>query len=263
MNDEVDIQRSKIDRKILLWAGLLMAVISGIAVAMDLPELIPLVVFPCLGWWAWRAFRISGLGIILLVVTMELVTGYASSVYRCSFYVGLGWFVVLSFPTVVCMFGSILAFLVKAQVLGEQRRRNLLAIAGACVLPIVWFVVGGRGAGMLAEWQLQREIARCGVSEFIAELNAVTERLGRAPKDEKEVVELLGKPLPVVPGHRVARYYVRYQAVGGKRFFLTFGDALDGKVYDSEKPDRGWYWGEVPSAPDDQGLDDGRTHAGE
>ena len=67
----------------------------------------------------------------------------------------------------------------------ERRRQNQLAAVAACLLPIVWFVVGNCAAAELNEWVLKREIAQSEIPAFIADLTNLTDLLGRAPKDEK------------------------------------------------------------------------------
>jgi hypothetical protein len=89
----------------------------------------------------------------------------------------------------------------------------------------------------LNEWVLKREIAQSEIPAFIADLTNLTDLLGRAPKDEKEVVRLLGKPLP-----RLSRGWIFYSCSGGKHFTLCFGYDLGGHIFDSREPERGWHW---------------------
>ena len=254
VTSEIAPQRSRICRKILLVAALALTVSTGIALALDLPELIPLVLFPVLAWWSWSVFRASGLGLILLVVTLELVTLDDSATFRGGFFAGVVCLTLLFVPFVACMLASIVVFLLKACEPGSPRRANGWAAAAACLLPVLWFVVSSQGARFLADRSRAGAIARCGVPAVIAKLQAATEQFGRAPQDEQEAVQWLGTPLPLVP----ERGQIRYVAAGGKHFFLALGyDTLSDFAFDSDKPEQGWHWAQVPRAPDDRSPQDG------
>ncbi|MGO9107933.1 MAG: hypothetical protein ACLP9L_01760 [Thermoguttaceae bacterium] len=223
-------------RSTLLTVGPL-ALVCGLVVLLDVPELIPAFAIPCLAQYSWRTCRISEIGTILAVVTLELVTAIVSIVYHSHWSIFdplLAYFLFLA--AVGCMLASILTFLGSAYKSCVQRRQNLLAALTACLLPVLWLGVGTRGAAILSEWELQREIARSGLPEFIAEINAVVQRLGRAPKDEAELVRLLGKPMP-----KISWGQIDYRPTGGKQFALGFGYDMGCYEFDSQQPERGWH----------------------
>jgi hypothetical protein len=221
-----------------LLVAVALALLFGLAILFDLPELIPAVAIPCLAWYVWRIYRIGVAGTMLGVISLELVTGIVSVMYRSVGSIfDFMWIQLLIIPAIGFMLASIVTFLVRAWLSHERRRRNLIAAVMACVLPVLWFIFGPRGAAMLSQWELQREIVRVGLPEFVAGVNAVADRLGRAPKDEDELVRLLGKPVPRLS----SRGKIFYHARGGKHFRLGFGFDWGEYEFDSETPDRGWH----------------------
>jgi hypothetical protein len=218
-------------------AAIALAVAVAIPIVLLAPELLPAIAFPALAYLAWRRYRVSNVGAVLGVVAIELVTGIASVLYRspCSLSALIPVFL-LSIAALAFMLGSVAAFLVRAWRVHERRRHNLLAALAAIVLPLLWFAIGPVLAHNLSVWALHREIARSGLPQYVAEINAVADRLGRAPKNKTELVELLGKPVP-----RLSRGPVHYTSSGGKDFSLGFGCCLDCYRFDSRTPERGWH----------------------
>ena len=146
-------------------------------------------------------------------------------------------FTILIFAAIGSMLASIAVFLGHAFLSRTQRRQNVLTAVASCVLSIAWFFVGTEAAHILNDWERGREIARSGLPEFLADLQAVTERLGRAPKDEDEAVTLVGRHLPSLPSWGP----IGYESLGGKHFALGFGYDMGCYEFDSERPERGWY----------------------
>jgi hypothetical protein len=75
---------------------------------------------------------------------------------------------------------------------------------------------------------------------IIDDVESVQSKLGRAPKDQAELVSLLGKPMPVVHdnGHPAPIIYLR---TGVNSFILKYELwATDDWIYNSDKPKAGW-----------------------
>jgi hypothetical protein len=222
--------------KLLSVAALLF--VCAAAFFLNTPELVPAVAIPAFAWWAWQVYRVNAFGVALTGVTLELITAVASIVYHSEGSIfDLMWFEILLCLAIGSMLISVAIFLVRAWLSTPERRKNLLAGALACLLPVLWFCFGPWAAGSLAEWRLQREIANSGLPQLISELNTVTEHLGRAPKNEAEVVKLLGKPIP-----EISRGKIHYVALGGKHYALGFGDDMGCYDFDSREPGQGWQW---------------------
>jgi hypothetical protein len=238
MSNDAISPRHRLNRRIMLLVVAAFAVVCALAVVLEIPELIPATAIPVLAWFAWRVYHVSALGTVLCVATLEQVTGIVAIIYRSAGNVfEFIPIALLFFSALGSMLTSVAVFLVCQRESPAQRRHNFLAAGLACVLPILWFAIGPRGAGILAEWKLQREIIRSGLPELIADLNAVTERLGRVPRDEEELTRLLGKRLPHLP----RRGRVWYCPGEGKNFTLRFGFDIGQYKFDSRKPEEGWH----------------------
>jgi|SRR3972149_1492172 len=74
---------------------------------------------------------------------------------------------------------------------------------------------------------------------IVRDVDAIRAKLGRAPKDEAELVALLGKPMPVVHDQGVPTS-VRYYCNGDGYTLVYTLWATDDWVYDSDKPKDGW-----------------------
>ena len=227
--------RSTTRAKLLVVIAL--AIVYGVAISQDAIEILPLTAFPLLAWYVWSIYPVNVFGAVLGVVTLELVTGIASLCYRSEGSIfDLIPFTMLSIAAFVCMAVSIATFLIHACVSRMERREHLLAAAVTCTVCVLWFAVAPRSGGMLNEWALHREIARSDLPEFIDDLNSVTQQLGRAPKDEKEVVELLGRPMPCI-----SRGQICYSSSGGTHFSLGFGFDFGCYEFDSTASELGWH----------------------
>ncbi len=230
--------QSLIVRRNKLLTGTALLLSCGLTVLLDLPELILAIAIPCLAWFVWHTYRVSGLGTVFAVVTLELITAIVSIFYhsRGSIFDVIP-FTILIFASIGSMLASIAVFLGHAFLSHAQRRQNVLTAVASCVLSIAWFFVGTGAARILNDWERGREIARSGLPEFIADLQAVTERLGRVPKDEDEAATLVGRPLPSLPSWGP----IGYESLGGKHYVLGFGYDMGCYEFDSERPERGWY----------------------
>ena len=109
--------------------------------------------------------------------------------------------------------------------------------------------------GALSLW-MQREVRRQRELESLAKLDAETRqqivkdveairlKLGRAPKDEAELVSLMGKPMPMVHEESKDKIFrINYYQTGEHDYRLshlcwsTPGDYL---IYESKTPKAGW-----------------------
>ena len=225
-------------RRNKLLTGTALFLSCGLTVLFDLPELIPAIAIPCMAWFAWRTYRVGVFGTVLAAVTLELITAIVSILYhsRGSIF-DLIPFTILIFASIGSMLASIAVFLGHAFLSRAERRQNMLAGVASCVLPFAWFFVGTEAAHVLNDWERDREIARNGVPEFIADLQAITERLGRAPNDEDEAVTLAGRPLPSLPSWGP----IGYKLLERKHYVLGFGYDMGCYEFDSERPDARWY----------------------
>lgn len=223
----------------MVWI-MALAVVAGVVVsvvAAEVPELIPATIIVCVALYGWHTYRISGAGTVLAVGALQSVTLMASVTYRshclagsfipftCLLFVGGGF-----------LLASIVVFLVEAFRVRMQRCRNLLAAVVVVGLVVLWCDLSFRVAIDLREWQLDREIVRSGLPELAAAVTEATERLGRCPRDERELVGVLGEPLPVI-----SRGPVTYHRPNSENFTLTFGCCLDVYQFDSRFPERGWH----------------------
>jgi hypothetical protein len=214
-----------------------LALICGLAICLDLPALIPATIIPFLAWYTWRIDRVSTPGMVFCVLSLELVTGIVALAYHSHGNIfDLIPITILFFAASGCMIASIAAFLGFAYVRRVQIRQNLLAALAALLFPVLWFAIGVPGANMLSELALHCEIARRGVPTFVDDVTELTQRLDRAPKDEAELVRLLGKPMP-----RLSWGQISYESWGGKQFTLGFGFDAGCYEFDSEHPGRGWH----------------------
>jgi len=237
IDTDTNAHRLQVSTKSLLLTAAGFVFVVSVAVLIDEPALVPGIAIPCAAWYVWRIYRPSSLGTVLGVIALELVTAIASLIYHSKGNVFV--FIpaaILSLAALGSMLASVGTYLVQAYRSDRQRRENVSAAVAACLLPIVWFLVGPRGAGLLSDRALRQEIAGSELPGFIADLNALAERSGSAPKNEKELAQMLGRPLS-----RLSRGPVRYHCREGRHYTLGFGFDLDCYEFDSESPDKRWH----------------------
>jgi hypothetical protein len=71
-------------------------------------------------------------------------------------------------------------------------------------------------------------------------VNAVCDRLGRTPRDQAELEQLMGKPMPSVHDNGYPTP-IHYQRTSDTSYLLQYElFATDDWIYDSRKPDAGW-----------------------
>lgn len=222
-------------RTVLLAVAALL--FAALTILVDSPELIAAAVIVWLVFYVRRVYRISILGLVFAGVCLELVTWMVSIFYHS---VGSMFelipLTILLFTSAAFLLASVVTFLIHACISRGQRRRHLLATGVACLLPVLWLLIGTRSASMMNEWELQREIARRELPAFAAEVESLAQRLGRAPEDEEELTKLLDKPMPFL-----SRGRIHYRSCGGTRFALEFGYDAGCYEFDSGRPERGWY----------------------
>jgi hypothetical protein len=73
-----------------------------------------------------------------------------------------------------------------------------------------------------AELERLEELDHAAVQELVKDINAIKADLGRNPKDETELVELRGKPMPVYHDDGVPRPIVYSYQEGDVSYTLEF-----------------------------------------
>jgi hypothetical protein len=119
--------------------------------------------------------------------------------------------------------------------------RTLLIVTAILAVPIagISYLVHRRNA-WLAEVEQRAEQDPITVRQIVLDVDAVCERLGRAPKDQTELESLMGKPMPNVHdnGYPIPIHYVR---TSESSYMLQYElSATDDWIYDSTKPEAGW-----------------------
>jgi hypothetical protein len=225
--------------------GLCAAVAAGVAVHLDAGEFILLVVFPCLAWLVWKRLGISGIGMVFWAAALELMTWASAITIRSegNVFVIIP-FAILMLAAVACVLAAVIAMLVSAWWRPPLRRRNLL---GALLVPVA-SVVLALAVDSLLLGARELRIARCFrenraiLQALVDDVDAISQRLGRVPKNEEELVKLREEPMPRIPWPEWGHHDLRYHAISEHRFALCFGgiDAEGVYVYDSGTPERGW-----------------------
>jgi hypothetical protein len=223
------------------------ALLTALALYLDLPELVPAVGFPWLAWVVWRRLHVSAIGMALGAVSLELVTWADSIASRSegNIFMILPWAALLVGALVVALL-AIVAFLVRAWRSKPNWRREVIAAAAAApVFVLAFFAVcqffwGANELRIARQLRANRPVWQA----LIDDVAAISQRLGRVPREQSELVKLRGKPMPIIPWPHWGRHDIRYRAISAERFALSFGgiDAEGLYVYDSGAPERGWYW---------------------
>jgi hypothetical protein len=91
-----------------------------------------------------------------------------------------------------------------------------------------------------ARFASPRHVTAETLQAVVSEVDQVCGRLGRIPRDQKELVSLLGKPMPQWSTDRF-RERMYYRQIDPDRYELGFGEDFGWFVYDSGTPDRGWH----------------------
>jgi len=74
----------------------------------------------------------------------------------------------------------------------------------------------------------------------VQDVEAIRERLGRAPQDTQEVESLLGRSMPRIQDGNFESP-IHYQRTGEDSFMLQYELwSTDDWIYDSTKPEAGW-----------------------
>ena len=112
----------------------------------------------------------------------------------------------------------------------KPRRRSLRMMPSAFVAFVIffgWLAIQPGVSSMLKEWKRDMHS-----KTLLSEIDAISKRLGRVPKDEAELIELCGKPMPEIGWDEDCHYY----ATDANHFELHLGEW----VYDSRTPERGF-----------------------
>lgn len=119
-------------------------------------------------------------------------------------------------------------------------RGLLLAMA---VLSIVFAVAAyfqREASRREAELVRLAELDRTTTSAIVKAVEAIREKLGRAPEDEDELEAHLGRPLPMVHDHGYPTP-INYRRTGADSFYLQYElFDTDDWIYDSTIPKAGW-----------------------
>jgi hypothetical protein len=130
--------------------------------------------------------------------------------FRSSFHEGSDASAVFGWLGLVCVAASVLAFLVAA----VKRRKGQAANCGGCVLALFTLIIPATAANTIHRslWRQDdiQETTRTLVTvhKLAQDIDSIRARLGRLPKDERELVRLRGKPMPLFgSGHHPISYY--------------------------------------------------------
>ena len=224
----------------------LIALFLGLSIWLGKPLLFPVAAILLAAYCAWEGTRANRAGIVLAALGAELLTVFGYGAYvapdNLGFYI-VAFLALLS--TGLLTVGGTL-FLVSAYNQKSARWQNAFCCVASCFVPAAWFVV----VLPMAKNALDARIARRNadnaavMSKIVADANAACARLGRAPKDEGELIKVLGKPMPKINvGYSLGP--IHYAYIGPGHFQLSFINAnWNISLYDSQTPKRGWY--EVP-----------------
>jgi hypothetical protein len=231
----------------VLIAALAFALLTALALYLDVPELVPAIGFPWLAWVVWRRLHVSAIGMALGTISLGLMTwgGSIASRSEGDIFMILPWAVLLGTALVGTLLACV-AFLIRACRSKQYRRRNAIAIAVSPVVFVLAFCALQQFGYGTSQLRIARQLRahRPVLQALIDDVAAISQRLGGVPRDQSELVKLRGKPMPVIPWPHWGHHNVQYRAIGAERFALYFGgiDAEGYYAYDSGAPERGWYW---------------------
>lgn len=234
------------NRRRVVLVGLIAALAAAIAVYLDAVEAIPLVVFPCLAWLVWKRLAVSPIGLAFWAASLELMTWALAIAGRSEGNVfDLIPCTVLTFAALACIVAAVTTMLISAWRWRTLRRWNLLGAALAPVAAVLLVCAVHplfHGARHLRIARYFHE-NRATLQALIDDVDAISQRLGRVPKDEDELVALRKQPMPRIPWPQWGAHELSYHAMGEHHYALSFGgiDAEGFYVYDSGAPERGWY----------------------
>ena len=109
-----------------------------------------------------------------------------------------------------------------------------------CVVSSVIAYLDNRQARKQEELSRFKRLDTATLEVLVRDVEAIRAKLGRAPKDRKELEEILGMPIPKI--HDV-RYpiQINYLRTGDNSFMLQYELwETDDWTYDSKKPNAGW-----------------------
>jgi hypothetical protein len=239
MTESDDDNPRRFTTKTLLVATALFTLFFSFAIWLKSPLMfLTLTIFLVAGC-VWRTTPVSRSGIAVWAIGSSLLTAFAYGAYVApaeqEFRINVMLALVGAGMSMIA--GTI--FLIFACKRRPSRWQNVFCCVVSLLAPVIWgsiFHPIARDACLARIMQRDAAYAR-----LVAEVNAVCVRLGRAPETEKELVKLLGKPLPQIVLTAGVTVPMRYNRLGAKHFRLSFVNS-DGKVqvYDSQMPEHGW-----------------------
>jgi hypothetical protein len=171
---------------------------------VDLLWLASWAVIAVIGWVMYRFVRMSKVGVILWCCAAALLIA--------AFWVPLpddaeGLRLLCAIPGPLLPVSSIV-FLVAATKDPARRAAN----CGGCMLAVFTLVIWIAAVCTIREFRSRQESVEqttttlVKLHELAAEIELIRARLGRLPEDEKELVEMRGKPMPTFYGHFQIQY---------------------------------------------------------
>ncbi|MHB1037718.1 MAG: hypothetical protein ACYC35_24710 [Pirellulales bacterium] len=226
----------------LLVAVVVAALVLALAVACNAPASATAISVALVLWVLRWKYRASAGGVAVLFTGAEAMVVAAFGVYRTED--GVGYLILAdlgNLGALLCV-AACIAFGIVAAKSAFWRRSNALCSVAAILLVVLWLtVLLPLGESSFGARIAQRNAENHAVMQTIIEdVEAIRSRLGRVPKDEEELVRLLGCPMPSVCRVQAGLPTpISYRRRGPSRYDLTF---LDDEIYfyDSDAPTQGW-----------------------
>lgn len=219
----------------LLAATAVFALVLGLTISFNAPELFAAAGIGVIAWIAQRFTNVDVNGLIAWCGATELLI-----VGELLFRLGV-WGII---SVLTCSFISISVYCLScgkffyAGVKSSRRKRNIACGILAIASPIVFIP----SLVALSYFLEARETAKANATmQFVsAEVKALHTRLGRTPNDEVELIKLLGKSLPTIHSG-IREIQVEYKCLGPDEFQLNVGHVWS--IYtliDSQQGEDGW-----------------------
>ena len=204
----------------VLIAALAFALLTALALYVNLPELVPAIGFAWLAWVVWRRLHVSAIGMALGAISLGLMTwgGGIASRSEGNIFTILPWAALLVAALVGLALASI-AFLVRACCSKQHRRRNAIAVAASPVVFVLAFCALQQFGYGAHELRIARQLKenRPVLQALIDDVDAISRRSGRVPKNREELVKLRGKPMPIIPWPHWGHHNLQYRAISAER----------------------------------------------
>lgn len=220
-----------------------LAIAAALAMYLDVAELLPGIGIPFLAWFVWKRFGVSTIGVVLGVVSLELLTVAGSFMSRSDGNIfDLIPLQILMVSALVGVCASSVAFLVYACFSRVRRWRNAFGVVATPVLFILAAFAIQPIFYVSCEWRKER---RWGVNSepmrrLLRDIDVISQQLGRVPKSTEELEKLRRERMPEFRWGWHTTHSIRYRAVDARRFQLYFGYDMGEWLYDSGTPEKGW-----------------------